>query len=135
MPGIILQTNAIEVVNKGGGFPTKTFYEEIETGFLRGKKKIARHMESAKKLPGTDYIVFKCPAPDCGQRNKQSAYRTKGQTKDGRLSFICNKCRREIEVQRPMGQVLKIAVPPRTEAQRPVAPGVILGANGLPMRS
>ncbi len=134
MPGIVLQTNAIDVVNKGGGYPTKTFYETVETGILRKKIKFSRHMESTEHLPGSDYVVFKCPAPDCGQRNKQSVYRAKGQTKDGRLSLICNKCRREIEVQRPMGQVLKIEAPPKHEAGRPVAPGIILGPNGLPIR-
>lgn len=136
MPGIILQTNAVKIVNRGGGFPTKMFREEIEFGILRIKKKITRRMVSTKHLPGTDYVVFVCPAPDCGNRNRRSVYEAKAQTKDGRLSFKCNRCYREIEVQRPMSNILSAKPQPQAApaAGPPVRPGVILGLNGLPMK-
>ena len=132
MPGIIFQTNAVKVVNKGGGYPTKTFKEEISLGPLDPKKVIHRHMISTKKEKGTEYVVFHCPAPDCHKRNRRSVYEAKAQTQDGRLSFKCNKCYREIEVQRPMSQIEKPVPVPIPDA-RGFRPGTLLGPNGRPI--
>lgn len=131
MPGLIFQTNAEKIVNKGGGYPTKTFRQEIILNdVLKTKKTILRHVISTKRNPGSDYVVFTCPAPDCGQRNRRSVYEAKGQTKDGRLSFKCHKCYREIEVQRPMSLVTETIKIPQPQEIRP---GTLLGPNGLPI--
>ena len=74
MPGIVLQTNAEKIVNREGGYPTKTFREKIEAGPLRSKV-IKKRMVSTIKAKGTDYVVFQCPA--CGKRNRRSMYDAK----------------------------------------------------------
>jgi hypothetical protein len=136
MPGIILQTNAVDVVNKGGGFPTKTFRKEIFVGPLKRKRVVSQKMVSTKKMPGTDYVVFNCPAPGCGQRNKKSVYEAKAQTADGRLSFKCSHCYREIEVQRPMSQLLSEKDKPQTSSRivNPGNSGLLVGSDGKPIR-
>jgi transcription elongation factor Elf1 len=135
MPGLVFQANAIKVVNNGGGYPTKTIMQEIEVGPLKTKKKIRRRMISAKKVKGSDYIVFNCPR--CGKRNKSCIYNAKGQTEDGRLSFKCNGCYSEVEVQRPMSQISR----PENTIEKPTVlnpaglrPGTILGPDGKPVR-
>ena len=133
MPGIVLQTNAVKVVNKGGGFPTKMFREEVQTGINR-KHTFTRRMVSTIKNPGTDYVVFVCPAPDCGSRNRKSVYEAKGQTKDGRLSFKCHKCYREVEVQKPMDHILSAQRTLEAVKKSPTfRPGTILSPDGRPI--
>jgi len=86
-------------------------------------------MTSIVMNKGTDYVVFKCPAPRCGKRNKRPVYEAKAQTKDGRLSFKCNGCYREIEVQRP---IQNIQIPePMIEGQ--IRPGTLFDPNGRPI--
>jgi hypothetical protein len=124
MPVIVLQTNAIKVVNREGGYPTKTFREESVGG-----RPLKRRMVSTIRAKGTDYVVFVCPAPSCGKRNKRSVYEAKGQTDDGRLSFKCNGygCGREIEVQRP---IQDIHIPQPMIQGSEIKPGILYGANG-----
>ena len=132
MTGIILQTNAVKIDNRGGGFPTKMLRQEIDLpGPLPRKKTITRRMVSAKRLPGSDYVVFNCPAPGCGKRNRRSIYEAKGQTKDNRLSFKCNKCYREVEVQKPLGHILSSGVSTAAASQ---SSGLILDPAGRPVR-
>jgi hypothetical protein len=99
MSGVILRGQALKVVNKGGGFTTRTVKDEVEDPITGKKTKVHKHQVSRSKLPGSDYIVFNCPA--CGQRNKRCAYEVKGRAGNA-LSFKCNKCYREIEVAPPL---------------------------------
>lgn len=133
MPGIVLQANAVKIVNRGGGYPTKTVKETIPADpnvFFIKEKHFHKHMVSTKHIKGTDYVIFYCPAPDCHARNKKSVYEAKGQTSDGRLSFKCHKCYREVEVQRPMAN---IASPDPLINPDRLRPGTILGPNGRPV--
>jgi hypothetical protein len=131
MNGIVLQTNAVKVVNREGGYPTKTFREEIKTTVPMPKPiTIKKRMISTVKAKGTDYVIFVCPAPSCGKRNKRSVYEAKAQTQDGRLSFKCNGCYREIEVQRPMQD---IHIPEPMIHDRGIRPGTLFGPNGKPI--
>ena len=97
MTGVILQGQALKVVNRGGGYITKT---EVREEKLPGGKVVRshKHLQSGEKAKGSDYIVFKCPG--CGARNKRCAYEVKGSAGSA-LSFKCNKCYREIEVAPP----------------------------------
>lgn len=97
MSGIILSGKCEKVVNKGGGFPTKTVREEIKNAFGIARQ-VHHHYMSVKKMKGTDYIIFNCPG--CGKRNRQSAYRVKGSAGNA-LAIKCNGCCREIELARP----------------------------------
>ena len=127
MPGIILSTQCERLVNKGGGYPTKTVTEEVKDPFGR-KHKYHKHYEARKKLPGTDYVIFNCPG--CGKRNKRSAYEVKGSV-GNMLSFKCNGCRREIEVARTTAPVPNIIVAPTAPA--PLTG--ILDARGRPIHA
>jgi hypothetical protein len=109
MSGIILQTTAIAIVNKGGGHQTKTQIHEWKDE-LNGVHHQKERKITKEKVPGCDYVVFKCPWDDCRQRNKQSMYRVKGVVGNS-LSFSCNKCRREIEVSKPAPKPQNIVVP------------------------
>jgi len=97
MPGVILQATALKVVNKGGGYVTKTVVEETEDKLGR-KSRSHKHLRSRERAKGSDYIVFNCPG--CGTRNKRSIYDVKGRAGDS-LSFTCHGCYKEIEVARP----------------------------------
>jgi|GEM_PF-1808636 hypothetical protein len=131
MPGVILRTTAVKVVNKGGGHKTKTVREPlpdpdgelakeaVKLG-LRLKKSIKRYLRSNQRVPGTDYVVFECPG--CGARNKRSMYDVKGATTDGQVSFKCNRCYREIEVAKPID-----LIPPMV---KPDSPGGLVGPHG-----
>ena len=131
MPVIIFQTNALKIDNMGGGYPTKELKDEVFISALEPKKIIRRRVIATKRQPGSDYVVFNCQGPDCGKRNRQSVYAAKGQTKDGRLSFKCNGCRREHEVQRPIANekdtMITIPKPER------LMPGTLLGPDGRPI--
>jgi hypothetical protein len=89
MTGIILQTRAIKIENRGPCLVSK----EINLG--NGWHKNL----PPEKHTGTDYIVFNCPK--CGRRNKQSMYDSKGAAGDS-VSFKCKMCRIEVEVARPV---------------------------------
>jgi transcription elongation factor Elf1 len=135
MPGLVFQTTAVKVINNGGGYPTKTITQEIEIGPLKEKKKIRRRMISAKRVKGSDYIVFNCPR--CNKRNKKCVYDAKGQTEDGRLSFKCHSCYSEVEVQRPMSQISQPIPEPIHSPfvnKAGLKPGTILGPDGRPAR-
>ena len=93
MTGIVLQTTAIKVVNKGGG----SF--KLQRGHRFSKQ---------FKTTGTDYIVFKCPG--CGARNKTTPYEAKYQMSDGNLVFGCKTCRREIDLAKPLSEMPKRAL-------------------------
>lgn len=133
MPGIVLQTCALKIVNKGGGYPTKTVKESIPANpnlCFSKERHYHKHMISVKHVKGTDYVVFNCPAPDCGARNKKSVYEAKGQTASGQLAFICHKCHREIEVQRPISHV---STPDPILNNEGLRPGTLIGPNGKPI--
>ena len=127
MTGIILNTQCEKVVNKGGGYPTKTVQEDIETKFGRSIR-AHKHYVSRQRLPGSDYIVFNCPG--CGKRNKRSAYEVKGSV-GNMVSFKCNGCYREIEVARPTAPVPSVILAP----QAPPPPTGLLDARGRPIHS
>lgn len=115
MSGVILRGKALKIVNKGGG-------RKCTTEKLGGGR---RRIKLGDKQKGTDYIVFNCPG--CGKRNKQSAYQCKGRAGNS-LSFKCNGCLREIEVEAP------IPVPALIIGAN--APGVgsaLLGPDGRPL--
>jgi len=96
MPGIILSTQCEKLVNKGGGYPTKTVTEEVKDPFGR-KHKFHKHYEARKKFPGTDYVIFICPG--CHSRNKRSAYEVKWSASQ-KISFKCHGCYNYVEVNR-----------------------------------
>jgi hypothetical protein len=132
MTGIVFQTNAEKIVNRGGGYPTKTVRTEISgvQSLVSRRKFIKQRMISTVKAKGSDYVVFTCPAPDCKRRNKKSVYEAKAQTKDGRLSFKCIGCYREIEVQRPIAH---IESPTPVTSPEGFRPGTLFGPNGRPI--
>jgi hypothetical protein len=131
MSGLIFRTEAIKIINKGGGYKGRTRKEIIKNAL--GGEHVYRHREvSAKRHKGTDYVVFNCPAPDCGKRNNKSIYEAKGKTESGDLSFICHGCRREIEVSRPS---------PKHEDPSIILPGIetarhvgLYGPDNRPLR-
>ena len=51
----------------------------------------------------TDYVVFNCPDPRCGQRNKQSLYEAQNYlpSDENWIPFKCKKCGTTVEVQPP----------------------------------
>jgi predicted RNA-binding Zn-ribbon protein involved in translation (DUF1610 family) len=101
MPGIVLQTRAIEIQNHGGGFKQFTRVETFKHGFIEKRRHV--HKVSKERQPGSDYVVFCCP--DCGKRNRQSMYQVKGKAGES-LSFKCNGCRREVEVSKPQEAII-----------------------------
>ena len=121
MSGVVLSAVAERVVNKGGGFATKTVVDEIKDPIGGKIKRTHRHLRSRQRLPGTDYVVFKCPG--CGTRNKRSMYDAKGQAGQS-LSFKCHHCYREIEVARPPSLTFGVAPP---------AQHSLVGPDGRPL--
>ena len=80
------KTRALKRVNKGGGVrqwnDDKYVYD--------------------KKVEGSDYVVFNCPA--CGQRNKKCISQAREMRKEDLALFLkCNHCVRVIEVTPPLG--------------------------------
>jgi hypothetical protein len=132
MPGIVFQANAEKIVNRPGGYPTTTVRKELDgIQSLVSRKKVIKHrMVSIVRAKGSDYVVFTCPAPDCKRRNKKSVYEAKAQTGDGRLSFKCVGCYREIEVQRP---IANIESPSPVTSPEGFRPGTLFGPNGRPI--
>lgn len=96
MSGIILQTTATKIVNKGGGYLTRT---ERAGGF-------ETYRRSKDRRIGSDYAVFDCPA--CGARNKKNVHQAIRKVADDILAFRCWSCRREVEVRR---SAIAIAAP------------------------
>jgi hypothetical protein len=121
MSGVILQGKALKIVNKGGGRVTKTVMETVKDA-MGIEHTRHRHYQSREKVKGSDYIIFLCPG--CGKRNKRSAYEVKGRAGDS-LSFRCNGCYREIEVERTAipNTIVMVTEPPRTS-------GKLLGPDG-----
>lgn len=89
MSGIVLQAKAIKIINKGGGVQWRIDRKE---SLVRGKPDT-----------GSDYVVFICPKPGCGHRNKQSMYESESyhDVANDRIPFKCKMCRTTIEVTRP----------------------------------
>jgi predicted RNA-binding Zn-ribbon protein involved in translation (DUF1610 family) len=109
MPELHVQTNALKIVNKGGGYKGKSKYEiheeEITLPGSDGKpikrmEKVLERKRYEEKTTGSDYIVFNCP--NCGARNKRCAYDAKVQDKGSVLEFRCHKCRYLVDVKRPI---------------------------------
>ena len=101
--GLIFKVRAESVVNKGGGYPTKTVMEKVKT--ITGPHlQRHRHMESVIKVKGSDYVVFVCGR--CGARNRRCVYHAKAVTASGAISFNCNRCGSENEVDRPMDPLI-----------------------------
>lgn len=128
MADIRLQTHAIKVVNKGGGWKGKTEIVEEEKeqpssgeggAVVMQKVKVQKKVYKEIRTSGSDYIVFNCPA--CGERNKRCAYdaivesapkdkpivlpdmrKQMGPDKESVLAFRCHKCYRMIEVKKPI---------------------------------
>lgn len=99
MSEIILQTMAIKITNRGGGT----------------MRRIDRKEQTAKEKvdTGTDYVVFNCPHPKCGKRNKQSMYEMANYkpANEDVIPFKCKICRRTVEVARPRQQATLIMDP------------------------
>lgn len=133
MPGIILRTTALKIVNKGGGYKTRMAKDIVKNAM--GREMVYRHQEVTKeRQKGTDYIVFNCPGPDCGKRNKKSMYEAKALTASGELSFKCYSCHREIEVARPkpmLDEKAKAIIVP--DIQKPTFSG-LYGPNNQPIQ-
>lgn len=108
MSGIILQARALKVVNKGGGWKSKTVKEEedveVGDGPIKRKEKRIKQYRKETKEKGTDYVVFNCPA--CGARNKKNLYEHRYMTNGGAVLFRCSHCFREIEVSRPQKTIV-----------------------------
>ncbi len=88
--GLVLQTKAVKVVNKGGGVQWRRS-QEIP-GRMNGKKD-----------SGSDYVVFVCENPRCRNRNKCSMYEAEGYipANENRIPFKCRICRTVHEVEPP----------------------------------
>ena len=109
MSELLIKTEAIKLVNKGGGYKLKTVTENFKDAY--GKEMSRHHHEiSEKKEKGSDYVVFNCPWPDCGKRNRQTVFMAKQITEEKNLTFRCWSCRREIEVMKPK-EIPTIVVP------------------------
>lgn len=115
MSGVILQGQALKIVNKGGGRKCRT--ENLGGGL--------RRMLIGDRQKGTDYIVFNCPG--CGKRNKQSAYQVRGRAGSS-LSLRCSGCYREIELAPPKAVNTLIV-----SAAAPGIPSALLGPTGQPV--
>jgi hypothetical protein len=115
MPGIIVLTKAIKVVNKGGGRKCRTV--------KLGGGKCTEYLSD--KQPGTDYIIFNCRA--CGKRNKRSAYDVRGASGEA-IAIKCNKCLTENEVLKPTST--PIILDPNSPAQS----SGLVGPDGKPLR-
>jgi hypothetical protein len=131
MSGIILKTTAIKIVNKGGGFKTK-MKKDVVKDAMGHEHTYTHQVISANRIKGTDYVVFNCPAPGCGKRNKKSMYEAKAVTKDKELSFICYNCRREIEVAKPKPKPAAVDLITSPDIQAPKYSG-LLGPDGRPI--
>jgi hypothetical protein len=81
MPGVILQTEAIKISNKGGGIR-----QEREGNMIR-----------AGKVTGSDYVIFICP--HCDHRNNRCIYDA-DYAHRGVLAYKCRMCRGDVEVSR-----------------------------------
>jgi predicted RNA-binding Zn-ribbon protein involved in translation (DUF1610 family) len=115
MSGVILQGKSLKIVNKGGGFATKTVVQ-TEKDELGKERTFHRHYQSSKRLAGSDYVVFNCPG--CGKRNKRSMYDAKASAGTA-ISFNCNGCLREIEVAAPVSPntIIMNTAPPAQSSQ------------------
>jgi hypothetical protein len=131
MSGITLRTQAIKVTNKGGGHKTSTVVEETKTELGKVIRK-HKHYETKDRVPGTDYVTFKCPG--CGKRNKQSMYELKGKMEDD-LVFQCNGCLRDILVARPTEAIKLITVPDAgmVDGRGNIHAHGLVGPNGRPV--
>jgi hypothetical protein len=120
MSEIILRTTALKIVNKGGGTMRRWVPVEDDPSKLRAME---------KKDTGTDYIVFVCPSPKCGHRNRQSMYEAENYHTPGedRIPFRCRICRRLIEVTRPY--VAKRIILSDEPARRPSVNRSIVGGS------
>lgn len=89
MSEIILRVTATKIVNKGGGV------------MRRIDRKKGEAQEKTDR--GSDYVVFNCPHPKCGHRNKQSMYEADAYVpaNTAAIPFRCRMCRRLIEVDPP----------------------------------
>jgi hypothetical protein len=116
MPGIIVQSRAIKIVNRGGGRKCKT----VRLGNGRHTTYVS------DKQPGTDYIVWNCRA--CGKRNKRSAYDIRGASGEA-VAIKCNGCLIENEVFKPTST--PIILDPNSPAQ---VPSGLVGPDGKPLR-
>lgn len=98
MTQLVFQTQAIKIRKKPGFISPQT----------------------GKRVPGSDYAVFKCPG--CLKRNNQCVVNALYQMDDGVLVFRCNQgCGREIEVSKPQGEAPKrtlIATPEEFEREK-----------------
>lgn len=115
MSGIILETTALSIRNKGGGWKTRNAYRPVtyikpkinKDGTVTPQEVEGRQkFQEARKDTGSDYVVFNCPG--CKKRNKRCAYEAKGVTAAGAISFLCNGCSREIEVAKPAGPMIQV---------------------------
>lgn len=85
---LTLETTAIKVINKG------------KVCIYKGRQNTP-----------TDYVIFNCPDPKCGKRNKQSMYEALYVPENNeRLPFRCKRCGNIIEV-RPITLPAKPAPP------------------------
>jgi hypothetical protein len=121
MGEIILRTTAIKIVNKGGGTMRKLVPVEGDGSKMQVMEKTDR---------GSDYIVFLCPHPQCGHRNKQSLYESEAYHDPGndRIPFRCRMCRQLIEVTRPY-VAKRIIMPDEPAIRRPSVNRSILGGT------
>lgn len=102
MSKIVLSTEPIKVVNKGGfqRQSNEKLYAERNTALGMVKDARIGLRVTTKKVAGASYYVFVCPA--CDKRNKRAEERQKYAT-ETRIAFVCNGCSRTVEMERAFG--------------------------------
>lgn len=127
MAELIIQTEAIKIASRPGGYATRTVVDSTKTA-LGTDYRTHRHEVTEERVKGSDRAIFVCPW--CERRNNQSVYRHKSVTEQGNLTFRCAGCRREIEVSKPR-EIATILIPTNSN---PIVSG-LYGPDNRPVDS
>jgi hypothetical protein len=106
--GIILRTQAKRIHTRQSYFKYFTVYETVKDGIF--DKKVKKHLQ--QEVPACEAVIFDCPksAGGCGKKNDQSILNAK--VIDNEIfGFVCSRCGREIEVEKPNEAIPNIIVP------------------------
>lgn len=124
MRGIVLQTTATGIGHRYSHFRYFKQKEKIKDG-LGLERTETRRME--QRVPACETVKFDCPAPKCGVKNEQSILSSKGNAGE-ELIFHCRKCKREIQVSKPV-DAPSIIIPGIEKAK----PFGLVGPDGRPL--
>lgn len=125
--GVILSTKATGIGWRPAYTKHFSIYETVKDSMGKEKKVRTRLQQ---QIPACESVRFVCPAPTCKKKNDQSVLSAKG-TAGQYLSFICAKCKREIEVCKPPEDLNKIVLAGQMEKAEHKG---LVGINGQPLR-